>query len=113
MSRQDANAASALTSFLYGGNASYIDDLYARYEADPNAVVELQGYADPRGSDDYNYRLTRERVESVVRYLVQQGVELHRVHAAGMGKDRQPAGTGRDALAKSRRVDIVLLAPQS
>ena len=33
MSRQDANAAFALTSFLYGGNARYIEDLYARYEA--------------------------------------------------------------------------------
>jgi 2-oxoglutarate dehydrogenase E1 component len=38
MSRQDANAAFALTSFLYGGNAAYIDELYARYEIDPNAV---------------------------------------------------------------------------
>ena len=36
MSRQDANAAFALTSFLYGGNAAYIEDLYARYEADPD-----------------------------------------------------------------------------
>src|SRR5215472_13277018 len=38
MSRQDANAAFARTSFLYGPNASYIEDLYARYESDPNAV---------------------------------------------------------------------------
>ena len=38
MSRQDANAAFALSSFLYGGNAPYIEDLYARYEADPNSV---------------------------------------------------------------------------
>ena len=38
MSRQDANAAFALSSFLYGGNASYIEDLYARYEKDPQAV---------------------------------------------------------------------------
>src|SRR5258708_33820576 len=38
MSRQDANAAFAATSFLYGGNAGYMDDLYARFEADPNAV---------------------------------------------------------------------------
>ncbi len=38
MSRQDANAAFALTSFLYGGNADYIENLYARYEADPKAV---------------------------------------------------------------------------
>src|SRR5438128_12098960 len=39
MSRQDANAAFALTSFLYGGNAPYIEDLYARYQADPNTVA--------------------------------------------------------------------------
>ena len=38
MSRQDANAAFARTSFLYGGNAGYIEDLYARYEKDPAAV---------------------------------------------------------------------------
>ena len=38
MSRQDANAAFAISSFLYGGNAAYIDDLYARYEADPKTV---------------------------------------------------------------------------
>src|SRR6185436_18944587 len=38
MSRQDANAAFALSSFLYGGNAPYIEDLYAKYEADPNSV---------------------------------------------------------------------------
>ena len=38
MSRQDANAAFALSSFLQGTNATYIDDLYARYEEDPNSV---------------------------------------------------------------------------
>ncbi len=38
MSRQDANAAFALSSFLQGANASYIDDIYARYEKDPASV---------------------------------------------------------------------------
>src|SRR5512143_1624534 len=38
MSRQDANAIFSHTSFLYGGNAAYIEDLYAKYEADPAAV---------------------------------------------------------------------------
>ena len=45
MSRQDANAAFALTSFLYGGNAAYIEDLHARYEADPTSVdAEWQAF---------------------------------------------------------------------
>src|SRR5215468_1234148 len=38
MSRQDANAAFALSSFLQGTNASYIDDIYARFEKDPGSV---------------------------------------------------------------------------
>src|SRR5882757_9493556 len=38
MSRQDANTVFAHTSFLYGGNAAYIEDLHAKYEADPAAV---------------------------------------------------------------------------
>ena len=38
MSRQDANAAFARTSFLYGSNAAYIEDLYAKYESNPAAV---------------------------------------------------------------------------
>src|SRR2546423_774681 len=38
MSRQDANAAFARSSFLYGGNAAYLEDLHAKYEADPNSV---------------------------------------------------------------------------
>ncbi|MDP2356471.1 MAG: 2-oxoglutarate dehydrogenase E1 component [Beijerinckiaceae bacterium] len=38
MARQDINEALLQTSFLYGGNAAYIEDLYARYEADPSSV---------------------------------------------------------------------------
>src|SRR5437763_6932110 len=45
MSRQDANAAFALSSFLQGTNATYIDDLYARYVQDPASVdTDLQEF---------------------------------------------------------------------
>ena len=93
-----------------------LEDVAKALKADPNAVVELQGFADPRGTDVYNYRLTRDRVDAVIRHLVQRhGIELRRIHAVGMGKAPQESGAkaDRDALAKSRRVDIVLLSPQS
>jgi 2-oxoglutarate dehydrogenase E1 component len=38
MSRQDANAAFARTSFLYGGNAAYVEQLHSRFEANPSSV---------------------------------------------------------------------------
>src|SRR5262249_25127730 len=40
MSRQDqANERFSITSFLYGGNASYIEELQASYEKDPSSVT--------------------------------------------------------------------------
>jgi 2-oxoglutarate dehydrogenase E1 component len=38
MSRQELNQSLLQTSFLYGGNADYIEDLYARFEKDPGSV---------------------------------------------------------------------------
>ena len=38
MSRQDANSAFARTSFLYGGNAAYIEHMASRHESDPASV---------------------------------------------------------------------------
>jgi 2-oxoglutarate dehydrogenase E1 component len=38
MTRQEKNDTFLLTSFLYGGNADYIEQLYSRYKTDPNSV---------------------------------------------------------------------------
>ncbi|MFN7026802.1 MAG: 2-oxoglutarate dehydrogenase E1 subunit family protein, partial [Pseudorhizobium sp.] len=38
MARQEANEQFLITSFLDGANASYIEQLYARYEEDANSV---------------------------------------------------------------------------
>jgi len=85
-------------------------------KADPNAVSEVQGFADPRGGDRYNDELSRARVDAVLRHLVQRhGVELRQLHAAAMGETL--AGSREkvtaEALASARRVEIRLLAPWS
>ena len=85
-------------------------------KADANAILEVQGFADPRGSDRSNNELTRDRVEAVIRHLVQHhGIELRQVRALAMGKETLPAGErpSAEALAKARRVDLRLLAPWS
>src|SRR5437899_2646475 len=84
--------------------------------ADPNAVLELQGFADSRGTDRYNRELARERVEAVTRYLVQRhGIELRQLRAVSMGTEALGAGekASPEALARARRVDIRLFAPWS
>src|SRR5215213_1119705 len=45
MARQDLNEALAQTAFLFGGNAAYIEELYAQYAKDPNSVdAEWQAF---------------------------------------------------------------------
>jgi len=95
---------------------SEIEDVAKALKADPNAVVELQGFADARGAERYNYNLTRERVDAVARYLVSRhGIDLRRIHTVGMGKVALAAGekANNEVYAKARRVDIKLLSPQS
>ena len=38
MTRQEKNEQFLLSSFLYGGNADYIENLYARWKTDPNGI---------------------------------------------------------------------------
>ncbi len=93
-----------------------LEDLAKALRADANAVLELQGFADPRGSDRYNDQLTRERLEAVIRYLVQRhSIELRQMQAVGMGKVALDANqkASPETLAKNRRVDIRLLTPWS
>jgi len=93
-----------------------LEDAAKALTADPNAMLELQGFADSRGSDRSNRELARERVETVMRYLVQRhGIELRQLRAISMGKVTLGADekASPETLARARRVDIRLLAPWS
>ncbi|NRA89179.1 MAG: 2-oxoglutarate dehydrogenase E1 component, partial [Rhizobiales bacterium] len=52
MAKQEQNEAFDRTSFLYGGNASFIEDLYANYKENPNSVdAGWQAYFSELGDD--------------------------------------------------------------
>lgn len=52
MAREEANEAFANTSFLYGGNAGYVEELYAQYRSDPGSVnSEWKSFFDSLGDD--------------------------------------------------------------
>ena len=55
----------------------------------PNVVIELRSHTDLRGSDTLNARLSLDRAQSCVDYLVEQGVSVDRLIAVGMA-DTEP-----------------------
>ena len=101
------------TELTDGGMTSLIEVVKALKE-DPNAIIELTGHTDGVGATKANLQVSRERVDAVARYLVQQGVEVRRIHTVGLGKAVPVADNNtREGRAKNRRVDIRLLSPQS
>jgi len=73
----------------------------------PRLTVDLQGYADPKGTYDYNVALSQRRVEAVRRHLVEQGVELPRINSVGLG----PIADKSLPDDKKRRVTLRLMVP--
>ena len=71
----------------------------------PNLTVDLEGFTDQTGARDYNVTLSQRRVESVRRFLVEQGAELPRINSVGLG----PVNGAKEEQAKQRRVTVKLM----
>jgi outer membrane protein OmpA-like peptidoglycan-associated protein len=67
----------------------------------------IEGHADPRGSDEHNMKLSQERAESVLAFLVtQQGLSAERLEAVGKGATAL-MNPNDPAAPENRRVTIV------
>ena len=97
-------------------DAITLDEVAKTLTADPNAIAELQGFADTQGTDRYNRDLARDRVEAVIRYLMQRhNIELRQLHGIAMGTVGLAPGEKATAetMARARRVDLRVLTPWS
>ena len=63
-----------------------LDELVTLLENNPNVTIELGSHCDFRGSDKYNEKLSQKRAESVVNYLIEQGIDAERLTAKGYGE---------------------------
>jgi outer membrane protein OmpA-like peptidoglycan-associated protein len=75
-----------------------------------NVFVEIIGHADPRGELVKNRELGAKRALNVQRFLYDQGIPLARMNAVSWGEEKvaNPKDRSPEALAQSRRVDIVI-----
>lgn len=62
--------------------------LYQTLVDNPTIIIELQAHTDSRGGDSYNKKLSQERAQSCVNYLISKGIEAERMVAKGYGESR-------------------------
>src|ERR1700744_6418059 len=75
----------------------------------PGLTLQVEGYTDNIGSDEYNHKLSEERADAVRDYLVSQGVAPDNITATGYGMSNPIADNATSAgRAQNRRVQMVV-----
>ena len=115
MSAADSNTAKGLINDGYVAvyfdfdksqpkNTDAVNFILTYLKANPNASVDVQGYADSVGSASYNQRLSEKRSKNVAKILEQSGISSSRINIVGQGSDNSIDGDNKVASKFARRV---------
>lgn len=97
------------SSFLKPGSSDRLDDIAVILLRYPDYNVNINGYTDNVGKDDYNQWLSERRAERAYNYLKDKGIPSSRMTFKGFGEENPIAdnatATGRK---ENRRVEFIL-----
>lgn len=90
-----------------------LEKLTKLMELNSKMSVEISGHTDAKGNEDYNLKLSQERAQAVVNYLINRGIDKNRMVAKGYGKSKpiaqnyNPDGSeNADGMQLNRRVEL-------
>jgi outer membrane protein OmpA-like peptidoglycan-associated protein len=71
------------------------------------ATFNIDGFADSKGNDDYNMKLSQKRADAVVKYLKKKGINVKALEVKAYG-EANPVGDNEteEGRAKNRRVEV-------
>ena len=72
-----------------------LDSMVMLLKDHPNIVIEMASHTDRVGSAKYNQGLSQRRAQSVVDYLIENGIPRERLKPAGYGESRPKTVTKR------------------
>jgi outer membrane protein OmpA-like peptidoglycan-associated protein len=97
---------------LRSGSSGNLNKLVVFLDRYPTRTASIEGYTDSVGSDEGNLALSQRRAESVMAYLVGQGIGSNRLTASGKGNSSPVAGNDSAAgRQENRRVEVVIENP--
>jgi outer membrane protein OmpA-like peptidoglycan-associated protein len=76
----------------------------------PNMIVEIRSHTDCRASAAYNLKLSQNRANAAVAYLISRGISPARMTAKGYGETKPVAGnSSEDGRKQNRRTEFLIL----
>lgn len=87
-----------------------IQQVYQMMMENPDISILITGYTDARGTEEYNYRLSKGRAEAISLALVNEGIESYRLQARGVGSSEPVSENDSEkGRALNRRTEIKIL----
>jgi len=88
-----------------------LDEVAAELKNYPNVKVQVEAHTDSKGSSSYNLWLSKARAQSVIDYLVRQGISARRLIPIGFGETKPIASNATEqGRALNRRVEFKVLS---
>lgn len=85
------------------------DKMIEIMELYPQAHLEVTGYSDSTGSEEYNQKLTQKRAEFVAEQIRSLGIDNSRITVKGLGKSKPVADNKTfQGRIKNRRVEVTI-----
>lgn len=75
-------------------------------QKNPGIMLEIKGYADELGGDDYNIKLSEKRAKAVFDLLTAAGIDSSRLTYKGYGEDTSVDKSSADARQMARRTSF-------
>ena len=86
-----------------------VADIAAYVQQNPTTMVGIDGYADPRGTDQYNQALSERRVNAIRDALTKAGVARDKIQTGAFGEMRLKCQEATEACWQSdRRVEVLI-----
>ncbi|MBP7310290.1 MAG: OmpA family protein [Candidatus Cloacimonetes bacterium] len=87
-----------------------VDEIVVTMLSNPDINIEISGHTCNMGSDEYNLKLSKQRAQSVVDYLISKGVEASRLRSEGFGETKPlNENKTREERELNRRVEVKVL----
>jgi OOP family OmpA-OmpF porin len=84
-----------------------LDEALVVYQKNPGLRVEVQGFTDSIGTEEYNQGLSERRADAVRNYLVERGVDPKKISTKGYGELNPVASNDtKEGRALNRRVEF-------